>query len=182
VDFLDAGLKRIEDLGLFEVTPHIPEEIRLRATEKAGLQVKPATKKEFREISRKHEAIDGASESAAGCIILTDRMRATLQPLTDLETLKIVPGQGDEIEELSDHRDTSWSWEIKGYQAGSPQLYLDLEYEISQEEQKFRGTPGSPVYKKQIKVTSSPAPEPPSAPEPPWWQRIFERISELFGA
>jgi hypothetical protein len=156
--------------------------MRLRATEKAGLQVKPATKKEFQEINRKNEAIDGASESAVGCIILTDRMRATLQPLTDLETLKIIGGQGDDIEELSDHRDTSWSWEIKGHQAGSPQLYLNLEYEISQEDQDFRRAPGSPVYEKQIKVTSSPAPEPPSAPEPPWWRRIFERISKFFGA
>jgi hypothetical protein len=175
VNFLDAGLKRIEDLGLFTVTPHIPEEIRLRATEDAGLLVKPATKKEFRDITRKQEAVAGASESGIGCVILTDRMMATLSPLTDRGTLKVDRGQGDDIRELSDHRDTKWSWEIKGRQAGSPQLWLDLKYEISQEDQEFRLTPGSPVYEKQIKVTMP-------APEPPWWQRIFERISEFFGA
>jgi hypothetical protein len=61
---------------------------------------------------------------------------------------------------------------------------LDLRYEISQEDQGFRLTPGLPVYDEQIKVTSSPAPEPPPAPESPWWRRIFEvifkRISGFF--
>ncbi len=176
VDAFDAGMKRIENRGLFKVTPYIPEEIRLRETEEAGLLVEPATKKEFQEIKREQEAIDGASESAVGCVILTDRMRATLEPLDDLGAIEVVRDQGDDIQELSDRRDTKWSWDIKGRQAGSPRLWLDLRYEISREDQEFRLTPGSPVYEKQIKVTSSPA------PEPPWWQRIFERISEFFGA
>jgi hypothetical protein len=176
VDVADAEVKRIEDRGLFKVTPNIPEEIRLRETEEAGLLVEPATKKEFQEIIRKHEAVAGASESGTGCVILTDRMWATLQPLGDLEPLQVVRRQADDIQKLSDHRDTKWSWDIKGRQAGSPKLWLALKYEISQEDQEFRLTPGSPVYEKQIKVTSSPA------PEPPWWQRIFERISEFFGA
>src|SRR5215211_895602 len=63
VDAFDAGMNRIEDRGLFEVTPDIPEEIRLREpqeAEEAGLQVSPVTKKEFREIKREQEAIEGA--------------------------------------------------------------------------------------------------------------------------
>ena len=176
VDAFDAGMKRIENRGLFKVTPYIPEEIRLREPEEAGLLVEPVTKKEFQEIKREQEAIDGASESAVGCVILTDRMKATLEPLDDLGAIEVVRDQGDDIQELSDRRDTKWSWDIKGRQAGSPRLWLDLRYEISREDQEFRLTPGSPVYDEQIKVTSSPA------PEPPWWQRIFERISEFFGA
>lgn len=179
VNFADAGLKRIEDLGLYKLTPDIPEQIRLRdpqEAEEAGLLVESTTKKEFQEIKREQEAIDGASDSAVGCVTLTDRMLAKLDPLSDFGALKIVPGQGDDIQELSDNSDTSWSWDIKGRQAGSPKLWLDLKYEISQEDQQFRRTPGSPVYDEQIKVTSSPA------PEPPWWQRIFKRISEFFGA
>jgi len=179
VEVLDAEVKRIEDRGLYKLTPYIPEEIRLREpqeAEEAGLQVSPVTKKEFREIKRKHEAIEGASESAVGCVRLTDRMMAELEPLSDFGALKIVPGQGDGIQKLSDNSDTSWSWDIQGRQAGSPQLYLDLQYEISQEDKQFRRTPDAPVYEGSIKLTSSPA------PEPPWWQRIFKRISEFFGA
>ena len=176
VDAFDAGMKRIEDQGLFKVTPDIPEEIRFRETEEAGLLVEPVTKKEFQEIKREQEAIEGASESAVGCVTLTDRMMAELQPVSDFGALKIVPGQGADIQRLSDSSDTSWRWDIQGRQAGSPKLWLDLKYEISQEDQQFRLTPGSPVYDEQIKVTSSPA------PEPPWWQRIFERISEFFRA
>jgi hypothetical protein len=103
-------------------------------------------------------------------------MMAELEPLSDFGALKIVPGQGDGIQKLSDNSDTSWSWDIQGRQAGSPQLYLDLQYEISQEDKQFRRTPDAPVYEGSIKLTSSPA------PEPPWWQRIFKRISEFFGA
>jgi hypothetical protein len=105
-------------------------------------------------------------------------MEAELQPLTDSEALKIVPGQGDAIQALSENSDTSWSWDIKGRQAGSPKLWIDLKAEIVQEEE-FRRIPDSPVYDEQIKVTSP-------APEPPWWRRIFEgifeRISGFFGA
>ena len=173
VDLVDAGLKRIEDLGLYKVTPYIPEEIRLRKPEEAGLLVQSTTTKEFREIKRGHEAVAGASESGVDCVILTDRMKAELIPLTDEETLKVDRGQGDDIQKLSDNRDTLWSWDIKGRQAGSPWLLLDLKYEISQEDQQFRRTPGPPVYERQIKVRSP-------APEPPWWRRIFERISGFF--
>ena len=168
VDVLDAGMKRIEDQGLFEVTPYLPEEIRLGETKEAGLRVEPTTTKEFREIRQRHEDVAGASESAVGCIILSNRMLATLIPLgdqEDQEALKVVRGQGDDLRKLSDNSDTSWSWEIKGRQAGNPELLLDLKYEMAQEEE-FRLTPGSPVYEKEIKVTS------------PWWQRIFEGIFE----
>jgi hypothetical protein len=176
VEVLDAGMKRIEDQGLFEVTPYLPEEIRLRETEEAGLRVEPTTTKEFREIRQRHEVVAGASESAVGCIILSNRMLAALIPLgdqEDQEALKVVRGQGDDLRKLSDNSDTSWSWEIKGRQAGNPELLLDLKYEMAQAEE-FRQTPGSPVYEKEIKVTA------------PWWQRIFggifERISGFFGA
>jgi predicted secreted protein len=101
-------------------------------------------------------------------------MMATLTPLTDSKALKVDRGQGADIQKLSDNSDTSWSWDIKGRQAGSPQLFLDLKYEVSQEEE-FRSLPDSPVYDEKIKVTSP-------APEPPWWRRIFERISGFFGA
>jgi hypothetical protein len=183
VEVLDEEVKRIEDRGLFEVTPYIPEEIRLREpqeAEEAGLLVRSTTKKEFRGIKREQKAVAGASESPVGCVILTDRMMATLRPISETEALKVDRGQGDDIQELSDNSDTSWSWDIKGRQAGSPQLYLDLKYEMAQKKE-FRSLPDSPVYDERIKVTS-PAPEPPSAPEPPWWQRIFKRISEFFGA
>ena len=170
VEDFDAGMKRIGDLGYYEVTPYIPEEIRLGKPGEAGLLVESTTKKEFREIKREHEAIDEVSESPVGCITLTDRMEAELQPITDSEALKIIPGQGDDIQALSENRDTSWSWEIKGRQAGNPQLFLDLKYEISPENKKFRQIPDSPVYERQIKVTSS------------WWRRLLERLSEFFGA
>jgi hypothetical protein len=174
---IKKAAKKSEE-GLYEIIPQIPKEIRLRETERAGLLVSPVTKKKLQEISQKHEAIDEVSKSTLGCVVLTNRMKAEFLTL-DLDALGVDRLHPDDIQELSSHRDTRWSWDINGRQAGNPKLWLDLSYEISREDPEFRLIPGSPVYEEPIRVRSP-------APEPPWWQRtfggIFERIFELFGA
>jgi hypothetical protein len=174
---IKKAAKKSED-GLYEIIPQMPNEIRLRETERAGLLVSPVTRKKLQEISQKHEAIDGVSKSTLGCVVLTNRMKAELLAL-DLDALGVDRLHPDDIQELSSHRDTRWSWNLNGRQAGNSKLWLDLSYEISGEDREFRLIAGSPVYEQPIRVRSP-------APEPRWWQRIFggifERIFELFGA
>jgi hypothetical protein len=181
VEVSDEEIKKVakkSEEGLYEIIPQIPKEMRLGETEQAGLLVSPVTKKKFQEISQKHEAIDEVSKSTLGCVVLTNRMKAEFLAL-DLDALGVDRLHPDDIQELSSHRDTRWSWDINGRQAGNPKLWLDLSYEISGEDREFRLIPDSPVYEEPIRVRSP-------APEPPWWQRIFggifERIFELFGA
>jgi hypothetical protein len=174
---IEKAVKKSEE-GLYEVIPQIPKDIRLGESEQAGLLVSPVTKEKFQQITQTHGAIDEVSKSTLGCVVLTDRMKAELLTL-DLDALKVDRLHHDDILELSSHRETRWSWDIRGRQAGNPKLWLDLSYEISREGQEFRLIPGSPVYEEPIRVRSP-------APKPPWWQRIFggifERISELLGA
>jgi hypothetical protein len=161
---LDEELKKAEK-GLYEIIPRIPKEIRLGASEHAGLQVKVATIRDFRGISQKHEAIDEISKSNMGCIVLTNRMRAQLLPTRDLDALSVDRVDYDDIKELSSHLETRWSWDINGRRAGNSELSLYVSYEISQKSSKFRQMPKSPAYEGLIKVTS----EDPK----PWWQRLF---------
>jgi hypothetical protein len=161
---LDEELKKAEK-GLYEIIPRIPKEIRLGASEHAGLQVKVATIRDFRGISQKHEAIDENSKSNMGCIVLTNRMRAQLLPTRDLDALSVDRVDYDDIKELSSHLETRWSWDINGRRAGNSELSLYVSYEISQKSPKFRQMPKSPAYEGPLKVTS----EDPK----PWWQRLF---------
>jgi hypothetical protein len=182
VEVSDEELKKGK--GQYEIKPQMPEEIRLRKTQKVGLLVSPVTKKRFEEIRQKHGIINEESTSGIGCVELVDRMKAQLVPL-DLEGLRIYARHHD-IRELSSHRDTIWGWEIYARQPGTLELLLDLRYAISREGQEFRLVPQSPVYDEVIRVTQLQSGSSEEATERPWWQRIFggifERISRLFGA
>jgi hypothetical protein len=169
---IEKAVKKSEE-GLYEIIPQMPKEIRRGESEQAGLLISPVTKEKFQKITQTHGAIDEVSKSSIGCVVLTDRMKAELLTL-DLDALKVDQLHHDDIQELSSHQDTRWSWDINGRQVGNPELWLDLSYEISREDQEFRLIPGSPVYEEPIRVKPPP-------PEQPWWQRIFERIFGLFG-
>jgi len=108
VEVSDEELKKGK--GQYEIKPQMPEEIRLRKTQKVGLLVSPVTRKRFEEIRQKHGSINEKSTSGIGCVELVDRMKAQLVPL-DLEGLRIYARHHD-IRELSSHRDTIWGWEI----------------------------------------------------------------------
>jgi len=183
VEVSDDELKKGK--GLYEIKPQMPEEIRLRKTQKVGLLVSPVTKKRFEEIRRKHGSINEQSTSGIGCVELVDRMKAQLVPL-DLEGLRIYPRHPNDIRELSSHLDTRWGWDIYARQPGNLELLLDLRYPISREGQEFRLIPESPVYDGVVRVTMLQSGSSEEATERPWWQRIFggifERISRLFGA
>src|SRR5215211_2758661 len=102
VEVSDEELKKGK--GQYEIKPQMPEEIRLRKTQKVGLLVSPVTRKRFEEIRQKHGSINEKSTSGIGCVELVDRMKAQLVPL-DLEVLRIY-ARHHYIRELSSHRDT----------------------------------------------------------------------------
>jgi hypothetical protein len=183
VDVLDEKVDKIE--GMYEIRPLMPEKMRHRETEDAGLVVSPVTKERFEEIRQQHRDIAKASKSYIGCVGLTDRMEATLSPY-HLEELGIHRHQTDDIRKLSSSRETRWGWAITARQTGKPKFHLQLRYAISRKSQEFRLVPDSPVYDGAIKVTPLQSDSTQKATERPWWQRIlggiFERISRLFGA
>ena len=183
VEVSDDELKKIK--GMFKIIPHIPEDMRLRETEQAGLVVLPRTKKGLQEIRQKHGIINEESESGIGCVDLVDRMKAQLVSL-DLEGLTIHGQRLDNVRELSSKGNTRWGWAMTARQPGNLKLVLDLRYAISREGQEFRLIPHSPVYYGVIRVTPFQSGSSQEATERPWWQRIFggifERISRLFGA
>ena len=150
--------------GRFEILPQMPKKIRLGESERAGLLVSHVPQQRFREVSQKHDAIEEASKSNIGCGYLTDRMRAELVPLE--EALGVDPLHHEDIKEVSSHQEIKWSWDVSGRQAGNPEVWLELSYELSRERQVFRTIPQvSPVYNEPIRV-----------PRQPWWQRIWQRI------
>jgi hypothetical protein len=179
VEVSDDELKKIE--GMFKIIPYVPEDMRLRETEQAGLVVLPRTKKGLQEIRQKHGIINEESESGIGCVDLVDRMKAQLVSL-DLEGLTIHGQRLDNIRELSSKGNTRWGWAMTARQPGNLKLVMDLRYAISREGQEFRLVPQSPVYYGVIRVTPFQSGSSQEATERPWWQRIFERISRLFGA
>jgi hypothetical protein len=183
VDVLDENVDKIK--GLYEIRPYVPEKMRNRETEDAGLVVLPVTKERFEEIRQQHQDIAKLSKSYIGCVGLTDQMEATLSPY-HLEELDIHRYQTDDIRKLSSGQETRWGWAITTRQTGKLKFYLNLRYAISRKSQEFRLVPGSPVYENAIKVTPPESDSTQKATERPWWQRIlggmFERISKLFGA
>jgi hypothetical protein len=183
VDVLDEKVDKIK--GWYQIRPYVPEKMRNRETEDAGLVVSPVTKERFEEIRQQHRDIAKASESYIGCVGLTDQMEATLSPY-HLEELDIHRYQTDDIRKLSSNRETRWGWAITARQTGKLKFYLNLRYAISRKSEEYRLVPDSPVYEKAIKVTPPESDSTQQATERPWWQRIlggiFERISRLFGA
>jgi hypothetical protein len=183
VDVLDEKVDKIK--GLYQITPYVPEKMRHRETEDAGLVVSPVTKESFEEITQQHRDIAKASKSYIGCVGLTDQMQATLSPY-HLEELDIHRFQTDDIRKLSSGQETRWGWAITARQTGKLKFYLNLRYAISRKSQEFRLIPDSPVYEKAIKVTPPESDSTQKATERPWWQRILggisELISRLFGA
>jgi hypothetical protein len=160
IEVSDEEAKKIVT-GQYKILPQMPKKIRLGEPERAGLLVSSIPKQRFREIIHKYDAIKDASKSNFGCGYLTDRMQADLVPL-ELGVLGVDPGQHDDIQELSSHKEAKWSWGVSGRQAGNPEVCLDLRYELSREDRQFRHIPRvSPVYTEPIRVTG------------PWWQRIF---------
>ena len=89
--------------------------------------------------------------------------------------------QLDDIRELSSNRDTMWGWGITARQTGEIDLLLDLHYAISREGKEFRRIPGSPIFEGEIKVTPLQGDSTQRETERPWWRRILEAISGLFG-
>jgi hypothetical protein len=167
IEVSDDEVKKIV-AGRYDIQPQMPKKIRLGKKEPAGLLVSPIPQQRFREKSQKHDLIEEASKSNIGCGYLTDRMQADLVPL-ELEALGIEGSYPDDIQKLSSHQEVKWSWGVSGRQAGTPEVSLDLRYELSREGQVvFRHIPQvSPVYNEPIRVTA------------PWWQRIWQLI---FGA
>jgi hypothetical protein len=161
IEVSDDEAKKIV-AGRYDILPQMPKKIRLGKTKPAGLLVLPIPKQRSREKSQKQDAIKEASKSNFGCGYLTDRMQAELV-LLNPEALGAVRRHSDDIQELSIHKEGKWTWDVSGRQAGNPEVWLELSYELSRERQQFRGIPQvSPVYTEPIKVTA-----------PPWWQRIF---------
>jgi hypothetical protein len=177
VEVSDEEGKKSEE-GVWEIRPQMPEEMRHRETEQAGLFVSPAARQTFQEMSQKHEAIDEISKSNIGCVDLTNRMKATLVPL---EELVIDPYRHDDIRELSPNQETIWNWDVTASRIGEQELLLVLRYEISRKGLKFRPLK-EPVYEGAIKVTPLESDSTQRPTERPWWQRIFQAISGIFQA
>jgi hypothetical protein len=166
-----SGEKLRNTSGVYAVEPKMPKKMQHRDTEIAGLHVSPRTKERLQEIEQQNRDIAKISESdVVGCVKLTNRMKADLIT-TDPEALAIDAPQ-PKIGVLSSDRRTKWGWEITARKTGEPKLILYLHYAVSGEDSEFRALEPPPVYEKAIKVTP---------PQKPWWQRIFERISEIFG-
>lgn len=164
IEVSDDEVKKIV-AGQVEIIPQMPKKIPFGEAKRAGLLVSPVPQQRSREIRQKQEDIEKASKSTFGCGYLTDRMQAELVPLEELEALGIDPRDPDDIQELSSHQEVKWSWKVSGRQVGTPEVLLNLSYELSQEGPEFRGIPQSPVYNEPIRVTRQ-----------PWWQRIWQRI------
>jgi hypothetical protein len=160
--------------GLFTIEPSMPPKMAHRKTEQAGLLVSPLTKEKLKEITQQHSRIAEISESEVGCVKLTDRMKAVLLAI-DAKNLVIDPRQSD-IRELSSGRATRWGWKITAKKTGEQKLVLDLGYDIS------GGDSGGDPRFRPLKTPREYAIKVTPLQKPPWWQRIFERISEIFGA
>jgi hypothetical protein len=170
VEFSDEQLGKTS--GLWKIQPTMPKNMQQRETKTAGVLVSPLTKERFQEIEQQNRSIAEISESGVGCVKLTNRMKAVLSPY-DPEELAI-DGRQNDIRELSSGQATRWGWEITARKTGEPRLFLDLRYAVSGGDSEFREVRSPPVYDEAIKVTP--------LQQRPWWQRIFERISEIFGA
>ena len=171
-----SGEKLRNTSGLFEIEPTMPKKMPHRDTETAGLRISPATKDRLQEIAQQNRDIAEISDSDVGCVKLTNRMKADLIT-SDPEELAI-DGHQPKIRGLSSGQATRWSWEITARKIGEPGLILSLSYAVSGGDSDFQQLTSPqlkspPVYEKAIRVTP--------LQKRPWWQRIFERISEFFG-
>jgi hypothetical protein len=164
IEVSDDEVKKIV-AGQVDIRPQMPKKIPFGEAKRAGLLVEPVPQQRSREISQKQEEIKKDSKSTFGCGYLTERMQAELVPLEELKALGIVPRYSHDIQKLSSHQEAIWSWKVSGRQAGTPEVLLNLSYELSQEGPEFRGIPQSPVYNEPIRVTRQ-----------SWWQRIWQRI------
>jgi hypothetical protein len=164
IEVSDEEVKKIV-AGQVDIRPQMPKKIPFGEAKRAGLLVSSVPQQRSREISQKQEDIKKDSKSTFGCGYLTERMQAELVPLEELEALGIVPRYSHDIQKLSSHQEVIWSWKVSGRQAGTPEVLLNLSYELSQEGPEFRGIPQSPVYNEPIRVTRQ-----------SWWQRIWQRI------
>ena len=183
VDVLDEELDEELDknAGLYEITPDMPNKVRHKETAQVGLRVSPVTRERFQEIRRTHRFVADASESASGCVKLTDWMKARLVSYPYDPDESVIEGQqSGDIRELSSNRDTKWSWGITARQTGELGLLLDLRYAISREGKDFRLIPDSPIFEGEIEVTSLQGDSTQKDTERPWWRRILEAISGLF--
>jgi hypothetical protein len=152
VEVLDEELKKLKDLGAYEIDPQVPQKMRYGEDEPAGLVISPVTEEMFQEIGKKHGNVAEASESDIGCVKLADRMKANLLPYESGEL--DVHSHQDDIRDLSSNRDTSWGWEITASKTGELNLLLNLSYAISGKDQEFRQIQDSPVYDDVIEVKS----------------------------
>jgi hypothetical protein len=150
VEVADEEVKNTS--GMYNIIPGMPEEMGYKKPEQVDLLVLPLTKKRLQEVrQQKYEDIAKASGYEKGCVVLTDRMKATLLGL-DLNVRK----RQDDIQELSSNQDTIWRWFIIPNQAGKQQLSLLLSYDISgsREDPQFRPMPkDGPVYEGPVRVT-----------------------------
>jgi hypothetical protein len=160
--------------GLFTLEPSMPPKMTYRKTEQAGLRVSPLTKEKLKEITQQYSRVAEISASEVGCVKLTDSMRAELIA-TDAKNLAIRPHQSA-IRKLSSGQATRWGWEIAARKTGEQGLFLILEYDI------LGGDSGGDPRFRQLKTPREYAIKVTPLQKPPWWQRIFDRISEIFGA
>jgi hypothetical protein len=155
--------------GLATIQPLMPPKMQHRDTEQAGLLVSRLTKEKLQELTQQHSRIAEISDSGFGCVKLTDRMRAQLIS-HDSNDLVIDPHQPVDVRKLSSGGSTRWGWKITARKTGEQRLTLTLEYDISGGNSGYRLLENPPDH--AIKVT----------PLQTWWQRIFESISQIFGA
>jgi len=160
--------------GLFRIEPSMPPKMPPRETEQAGLLVSPLTKEKLKEITQQYSRVAEISESEVGCVKLTDRMRAVLMD-PDVNNLDIQPTQ-PAIRGLSSGKATRWVWKVTAKKTGEQKLVLDLGYDVS------GGDSGGDPSFRQLNTPREYAIKVTPLQKPPWWQRIFERISEIFGA
>jgi hypothetical protein len=150
VEVTDEGVK--DSSGMYDIRPELPEEMVHKDTKQADLLVFPLTKERLQEIrQQEYKDIAEASGSEKGCVVLTDRMKATLLGV-DLNTRE----RQDDIQELSSNRHTIWRWFIFAHQAGKQQLSLLLSYDISgsREDPEFRLMPKDrALYDRPVWVT-----------------------------
>ena len=160
--------------GLFTIEPSMPPKMPHGETEQAGLRVSPLTKEKLKEITQQYSRVAEISESEVGCVKLTDSIEAVLMAI-DPKNLAI-DGRQHDIRELSSGQSTKWGWEITARKTGEQRLLLNLGYDIS------GGDSGGDPEFRQLKTPRKYAIKVTPLQKPPWWQRIFERISEIFGA
>jgi hypothetical protein len=160
--------------GLFTIEPSMPPKMLHGETEQAGLRVSPLTKEKLKEITQQYSRVAEISESEVGCVKLTDSIEAVLMAI-DPKNLAI-DGRQNDIRELSSGQSTKWGWKITARKTGEQSLLLNLGYDIS------GGDSGGDPEFRQLKTPRKYAIKVTPLQKPPWWQRIFERISEIFGA